>query len=84
MINLQLQSQPTMEVCASAKCRKAAAIAELTNVLNDIADFVLLDAGSVQQILSIYPDDPSQGIPLNTGDGVLSTGFQDKRVRTTS
>jgi len=42
-------------------------------------DFLLLNETSVQQILTLYPDDPSQGIPLNTGDGILASGFQDKR-----
>ena len=45
-----------------------------------LADCVLLNQDSVQQVLDLYPDDPSQGIPLNTGDGVLPSGFQDKRM----
>ena len=43
--------------------------------------YALTDEDAVQKILELYPDDPSQGVPVNTGDGVLPTGFQDKRVR---
>ncbi len=45
------------------------------------ADFAFTDEAAVQKVLELYPDDPSQGVPVNTGDGVLPTGFQDKRVR---
>ena len=34
---------------------------------------------SVSTILENYPDDPSIGCPFHTGDGLLSTGAQDKR-----
>ena len=44
------------------------------------ADFAFTDEAAVQKVLELYPDDPSQGVPVNTGDGVLPTGFQDKRV----
>ncbi|EIN05235.1 alpha/beta-hydrolase [Punctularia strigosozonata HHB-11173 SS5] len=35
---------------------------------------------SISTILGHYPNDPSIGCPYNTGDGVLSTGLQDKRA----
>ncbi|GJN93304.1 hypothetical protein Rhopal_006351-T1 [Rhodotorula paludigena] len=38
-----------------------------------------LTSDSVSGLLEYYPNDPSQGCPFNTGDGVLSTGLQDKR-----
>ena len=34
---------------------------------------------SASTILENYPDDPSIGCPFHTGDGLLSTGAQDKR-----
>lgn len=34
----------------------------------------------IDALLEAYPDDPEQGIPLHTGDGLLSTGTQDKRI----
>lgn len=44
------------------------------------ANYAFTSAADVQQILQLYPDDPAQGVPIGTGDGILSTGFQDKRV----
>ncbi|KAJ6465812.1 Alpha/Beta hydrolase protein, partial [Mycena sanguinolenta] len=43
------------------------------------ASYAFTSAADVQQILQLYPDDPAQGVPIGTGDGILSTGFQDKR-----
>ncbi|GAA5836544.1 hypothetical protein JCM11251_007106 [Rhodosporidiobolus azoricus] len=54
-----------------------AVIAGLTS-LNQSSYVVLPD--QFDALLAAYPDDPAQGIPLNTGDGVLSSGVQDKRV----
>ena len=34
---------------------------------------------TVQQFGTLWPDDPADGSPHNTGDGTASTGFQDKR-----
>src|ERR1700761_1977975 len=45
------------------------------------ASFALQDQASIQKILQLYPDDPSIGVPTNTGDGLLPSGMQDKRVR---
>ncbi|KAJ7764234.1 alpha/beta-hydrolase [Mycena metata] len=42
-------------------------------------NYAFTSAADVQQILQLYPDDPAQGVPIGTGDGILSTGFQDKR-----
>ncbi|EIN05256.1 alpha/beta-hydrolase [Punctularia strigosozonata HHB-11173 SS5] len=39
-----------------------------------------LSNDSISKILEYYPDDPSIGCPYNTGDGILSTGTQDKRA----
>jgi hypothetical protein len=52
-----------------------------TNHADSVADYMLLSRNAVDQILDLYPDDPTQGVPLNTGEGVLPTGLQDKRVR---
>lgn len=48
------------------------------------ANYAFTSAADVQQILQLYPDDPAQGVPIGTGDGILSTGFQDKRVSSLS
>lgn len=32
------------------------------------------------KLFEAYPDVPSEGIPLNTGDGLLSSGTADKRI----
>jgi hypothetical protein len=45
--------------------------------LNQSSYVVLED--DIDALLRSYPDDPSLGIPLNTGAGELSTGSQDKR-----
>ncbi|KAF7354420.1 Carboxylic ester hydrolase [Mycena venus] len=42
-------------------------------------NYAFTSAADVQQVLQLYPDDPAQGVPIGTGDGILSTGFQDKR-----
>lgn len=44
------------------------------------ANYAFTSLADVQKILQLYPDDPAQGVPIGTGDGILSTGFQDKRV----
>ncbi|KAK4701276.1 hypothetical protein P7C70_g4959, partial [Phenoliferia sp. Uapishka_3] len=44
-----------------------------------VSRYDLLTENSIDTILSLYPDDPSVGAPYGTGDGVLSTGLQDKR-----
>ena len=41
---------------------------------------VSLPNSTLQQMLQAFPNDPSRGCPYNTGDGVLPTGLQDKRV----
>jgi hypothetical protein len=38
-----------------------------------------LSASEVDNLLSLYPDDPFLGCPFNTGDTVLASGLQDKR-----
>ncbi|EIN05225.1 alpha/beta-hydrolase [Punctularia strigosozonata HHB-11173 SS5] len=35
---------------------------------------------SISKIMELYPNDPSIGCPYDTGDGVLSSGQQDKRA----
>jgi acetylcholinesterase len=35
---------------------------------------------TLDQFLEVFPDDPSRGSPFGTGDGVLPTGLQDKRI----
>ncbi|KAF7365904.1 Carboxylic ester hydrolase [Mycena venus] len=54
---------------------------DLVNVIlaRNSTDYAFTSAADVQQILQLYPDDPAQGVPIGTGDGILSTGFQDKR-----
>lgn len=50
-------------------------------IRSNIANLNLSDRNTtVQQILNIFPDDPSQGCPFNTGPGLIPTGLQDKRV----
>jgi acetylcholinesterase len=44
------------------------------------AQYPHLTNASIGKILELYPDDPSAGCPYNTGDGILSTGAQDKRA----
>lgn len=43
------------------------------------SSYAFPDEAAVQKVLQFYPDDPAQGVPVNTGDGILPTGFQDKR-----
>lgn len=38
-----------------------------------------LTNSSVASLFELYPNDPSQGCPFNTGDGLLASGYQDKR-----
>ncbi|GJN93281.1 hypothetical protein Rhopal_006328-T1 [Rhodotorula paludigena] len=38
-----------------------------------------LTNSSVASLFELYPNDPSQGCPYNTGDGLLASGYQDKR-----
>ncbi|KAJ7821254.1 Alpha/Beta hydrolase protein [Mycena leptocephala] len=54
---------------------------DLVNVIlaRNSTNYAFTSAADVQQILQLYPDDPAQGVPIGTGDGILSTGFQDKR-----
>lgn len=40
-----------------------------------------IDESVFTKLFEIYPDDPAQGVPMNTGSGLLSTGLMDKRVR---
>jgi acetylcholinesterase len=35
---------------------------------------------TISKIMALYPNDPSIGCPYHTGDGVLSSGTQDKRA----
>ncbi|KAF5392122.1 hypothetical protein D9757_003310 [Collybiopsis confluens] len=34
---------------------------------------------SINTLLKLYPNDPTVGVPVNTGDGLLASGSQDKR-----
>lgn len=43
------------------------------------SSYAFPNEAAVQKVLQFYPDDPAQGVPVNTGDGILPTGFQDKR-----
>lgn len=40
-----------------------------------------LTNSSVDALLQAYADEPSLGVPVNTGDGYLPTGVQDKVSR---
>lgn len=35
---------------------------------------------TLDEFMKVFPDDPSRGCPFGTGDGVLPTGLQDKRI----
>ncbi|KAI5476430.1 hypothetical protein MNV49_007743 [Pseudohyphozyma bogoriensis] len=35
---------------------------------------------TIDALVDVYPNDPEVGCPYNTGDGVLGTGLQDKRI----
>ncbi|KAK9900011.1 alpha/beta-hydrolase [Cystobasidium minutum MCA 4210] len=35
---------------------------------------------TIDEFLTVFPDDPSRGCPFGTGNGVLPTGLQDKRI----
>ncbi|KAI3332170.1 alpha/beta-hydrolase [Xylariaceae sp. AK1471] len=55
----------------------------------DLYNYLLHDSGfgfpasTVSRIMELYPDDPSQGIPLNTGsERFADKGYQYKRVAT--
>ncbi|KAI1107654.1 alpha/beta-hydrolase [Jackrogersella minutella] len=57
------------------------------NTDTDLKDFLLYDTGfnfpaaTVDHILELYPDDPAQGIPMNTGaERFAEEGWQYKRV----
>ncbi|KAF9022991.1 alpha/beta-hydrolase [Rhodocollybia butyracea] len=55
-----------------------------TSGLNTVAELehVLLNQftnASLTTLLELYPDDPTIGCPYNTGDGLRSSGSQDKR-----
>ncbi|GAA5840871.1 hypothetical protein JCM11251_007627 [Rhodosporidiobolus azoricus] len=43
------------------------------------AKYPLLSTSEINTLLTLYPDDPSLGIPYQTGDLVLASGLQDKR-----
>ncbi|GAA5915078.1 uncharacterized protein JCM6883_003261 [Sporobolomyces salmoneus] len=44
-----------------------------------VLNFDALSRNSTENLVSLYSEDPSEGCPYNTGDGVLPTGVQDKR-----
>lgn len=57
------------------------------NTDSDLRNFLLYDTGfqfpnsTVSKIMELYPDDPSEGVPINTGDKrFASKGRQYKRV----
>ncbi|KAI0419171.1 alpha/beta-hydrolase [Xylaria grammica] len=57
------------------------------NTDTDLRSYLLRDTGfgfpasTVSRIMELYPDDPSQGIPLNTGaERFADKGYQYKRV----
>lgn len=59
----------------------------LINTDEDLGDYLLYDSGfdfpnsTVSHILELYPDDPTQGIPLNTGaERFAEHGWQYKRI----
>ncbi|GAA6030800.1 hypothetical protein JCM8097_008882 [Rhodosporidiobolus ruineniae] len=43
------------------------------------ASYPAMTNSSVDALLELYPNDPLEGCPFNTGDTVLTTGLQDKR-----
>ncbi|KAI1755637.1 Alpha/Beta hydrolase protein [Xylaria castorea] len=57
------------------------------NTDTDLYDYLLRDSGfgfpasTVSRIMELYPDDPAQGIPLNTGtERFADEGYQYKRI----
>lgn len=34
---------------------------------------------TIDKYMDMYPNDPSLGAPINSGEGVVSSGLQDKR-----
>lgn len=43
-----------------------------------------IQSSAFNKLFELYPDDPTAGVPHNTGPGVLPTGFMDKTVRPTT
>lgn len=39
-----------------------------------------VDNTTIARFTEVFPNDPAQGCPYNTGEGVLPTGLQDKRI----
>ncbi|GAA5950607.1 hypothetical protein JCM3765_000548 [Sporobolomyces pararoseus] len=44
-----------------------------------VHNFVALSRNSTEELVSLYSEEPAEGCPYNTGDGVLPSGLQDKR-----
>ncbi|GAA5903188.1 hypothetical protein JCM6882_006988 [Rhodosporidiobolus microsporus] len=65
-------------ILSTKGCDNDTAVIEGLTSLNQSSYVVFED--QFDALLAAYPDDPAVGIPLNTGDGVLSSGTQDKRV----
>ncbi|GJN88189.1 hypothetical protein Rhopal_001154-T1 [Rhodotorula paludigena] len=65
-------------VLGTPGCNTEADIIAGVTSLNECSYVVFPDA--FDSLFAAYPDDPSIGIPLNTGDGLLSSGTMDKRM----
>jgi len=39
-----------------------------------------IDNTALTKLFELCPDDPAEGVPHNTGSGLLSSGLMDKRV----
>jgi len=66
----QVVSISTRHFCPRELIR-ASSIAGYANILSDNK--------TRNRLISLYPNDPEIGGPFGTGDGVASSGLQDKR-----
>jgi hypothetical protein len=53
---------------------------ELTFSYRQATASYVIEEAAFTKLFELYPDDPSAGVPHNTGAGVPPTGFMDKTV----